>query len=385
VTLELRSYGGREDEPARDDLHVSLRCERLPRRIRFAPERGSSTDVLTGDPRFDDDVEAQGDPSILAALLDEPLRLGLRKLVAWDGSLRDGQLSWRAQVGLIAGEIPRMLIELVELADLLTASKGGLCERLARNAREDSVAGVRLWNLTLLQQQFSGRKEVKEVSRLLLADVSPWVRLAAARFLTEEAGPVLRALLEDRQAPDHAAAEAAALLAARLPVGAAGPVLMAALKARAGEARRQVIHELGRLQHAPAVGPLCVLLARSDPRTAAVAAEALGAIGDAKAESHLLEAVRQDAAELRIGAARALGVVGTIKVVEPLLELLKGSRLDGESRQALRATVDSIQARQAGAEAGQLSLATTAVEAGRLSLATPQAGPGDVSLAEPEE
>jgi HEAT repeat protein len=124
-----------------------------------------------------------------------------------------------------------------------------------------------------------------------------------------------------------------------------------------------------------------VLLDRADPRTAAAAAEALEAIGDPKAEPRLLDAVRHEAAELRIAAARALGVVGTVNAVEPLLHELDTKRLDGESRRALREAVSAIQSRLAGAEAGQLSLAATTAEAGRLSLATPRAGPGDVSLA----
>jgi HEAT repeat protein len=201
------------------------------------------------------------------------------------------------------------------------------------------------------------------------------------RFLRDEGNEVLRSLVADERAPDYASAEAASLLAARLPPDEAGPLLVAALKGRSGETRRQSIQELGRLKFAPSFGPLCVLLDRADPRTAAASAEALEAIGDPKAEPCLLDAVRHEAAELRIAAARALGAVGTVKAVEPLLHELDTKRLDGESRRALREAVSAIQSRLAGAEAGQLSLAATTAEAGRLSLATPRAGPGDVSLA----
>jgi HEAT repeat protein len=386
VQVEIRAVAGQEEDGrAHDHLLVSLRCDRFPQRVGFSPERGSSADILTGDRHFDDAVQVQGEPTILAALLDQPLRFGLRKLVAWDGSLGDGQISWRAPVTFVAGQVPRALGELVELADLLTAAKGGICERQSRNARDDESPGVRLWNLTLLQQHFADRPEAREASRALLADRDPWVRLAAARFLPDESPPVLRGLLDDRETPDHAAAEAAVLLGARLPAAEAGPLLTSALKRRSGEARRLAMQELGRIRHGPAVNPLCVLLDRADPRTAAAAAEALGTIGDAKAEAHLLDAVRHDEAELRIAAAHALGALGTVRAVEPLLELLAAKRIDGESRQALREAVGAIQSRLAGAEAGQLSLAPTAAEAGRLSLATPQAGPGDVSLAsEPE-
>jgi HEAT repeats len=240
--------------------------------------------------------------------------------------------------------------------------------------------GVRLWNLSLLQQHFTDRPETAMASRAGLADRSPWVRLAAARFLPDGSA-TLRSLLDDPRIPDHAAAEATALLAARLPREDAGPLLVSVLKDREGESRRQAVHELGRLKYGPSVAALCVLLHRSDPRTAAAAADSLGAIGDPKAAARLLEAVAQGAGELRIAAARALGALGTVRAVEPLLERLAQKRMDAESRQALHAAVDAIQSRLAGAETGQLSLAVTSTEAGRLSLATPRAGPGDVSLA----
>jgi HEAT repeat protein len=244
---------------------------------------------------------------------------------------------------------------------------------------------VRLWNLSLLQQHFPALPATKEASHAGLSDPSPWVRLAAARFLPDEGNEVLRSLVADERAPAYASAEAVSLLAARLPSEEAGPLLIAALKGRSGETRRQAIQELGRLKFGRALGPLCVLLEHGDPRTAATAAEALGAIGDAKAESHLVEAVGQEAGEVRIAAARALGAVGTVAAVEPLLQELDTKRLDRDSRHAMREAVSAIQARLAGAEAGQLSMSATTAEAGCLSLATPRAGSGDVSLArEPE-
>ncbi len=385
VRVEIKAsfaanFGAPVNERSHEHPCVTLACDRFPKRVAFSREGGQAADVLTGDGEFDHSVHVEGDPAILAALLDEPVRFRLLRLVAWgwNGGLRDGEISW--ETPFISGYLPRTLGQHLELADLLTAAKGGICERLARNAREDMSSGVRLWNLTLLQHHFDGRSETKEASHALLADPSPWVRLAAARFLPDEGSPVLRALLEEGKTPDHAAAEAAALLGARLRIAEAGPLLIATLKKWSGETRRQAIQELGRLKHAPAVGPLCVLLDRSDPRAAADAADALRTIGDPKAAPRLLDAVRQDAAELRIAAARALGLVGTVQTVEPLLELID-AKIDGESRQALREAVSAIQARLAGAEAGQVSLAVTAAEAGRLSLATPRAGPGDVSLA----
>ncbi len=382
VRIELRRFGGREGEAARHDLWVSLTCDRFPQRVAFAKETGAGTDVLTGDSRFDDAVLVKGEPTILAALLDRELRVRLLRLIVWDGGISEGRISWRASANFMAGEITGTLKDLVELADLLSSPKGGgVCECLARNVQEDEEPGVRLWNLNLLAQHFADRPETLAASRAGLSDSSPWVRLAAARLLPVEGAQVLKALLADRATPDHSAAEAAALIGARLPADEAGPALIAALKNRSGEARRQAIQELGRIKHAPAVGPLCVALDRSEPRDAAAAAAALGAIGDPKSERHLLDAIRKEEPELRIAAAQALGAFGSFRAVEPLLAQLARARLGAETRQALRDAVSAIQSRLAGAGAGQLSIATTSAEVGRLSLATPKAGPGDVSLA----
>jgi hypothetical protein len=382
IHAEVRLYKEEADQPAYANLHVTLTCPRLPADLRFSRESGRSADVLTGDALFDDAVEMVGSTIELAALLDDRLRFNLRRLVAWDGSLRDRRLFWKTTQGFRAAMVPKLLIELVQLADQLIEAKAGeVPDRLAANAGKDPIPGVRLWNLSLLQQHFPGRPGAKVASRSGLPDPDPWVRLAAARFLPDEGNEVLRSLVADERAPDYASAEAASLLAARLPPTEAGPLLVTAIKGRSGETRRQSIQELGRLKFGPALGPMCVLLEQADARTAAAASEALGAIGDPRAEPYLLDAVRHEAAEVRIAAARALGAVGTVAAVEPLLQDLDTKRLDRDSRHAIREAVSAIQSRLAGAEAGQLSLAATRAEAGRLSLATPHAGPGDVSLA----
>ncbi len=382
IRAEVRTYKEEEHQPVHANLHVTLTCPRLPEGLRFSRESGRSADILTGDALFDDAVEMVGDTVELAAILDDRLRFSLRRLVAWDGSFRDGRLFWKTTQGFGAAVVPKLIIELVQLAEqLIEAEAAAVPQRLAANATTDPVPGVRLWNLSLLQQHFPGLSLAREASSGDLADADPWVRLAAARFLRDDGAEVLRSLLADERAPDHASAEAASLLAARLPPAEAGPLLVAALKGRSGETRRQSIQEVGQLKFAPSLGPLCVLLEHADARTAAAAAGALDALGDAKAEPHLVDAARHEAAELRIAAARALGSLGTVKAVEPLLHELDTKHLDGESRRAFRLAVSAIQSRLAGAEAGQLSMAPTTAEAGRLSLATPRAGPGDVSLA----
>ena len=363
-------------------LRLRVSGGRVPTGMSFTPERDFGDDVLTGDSLFDEVVEARGEPSVVLALLDEGVRRRIRGFIAEGGRIEDGELAYQAPALLLSIDVPSALRKTLELArDLGSVGGGSLRDRLARNARWDPVPGVRLWNLLQLQERFAATAEAVEASRSGLGDTSPWVRLSAARFLRNEAMAVLRDLVRDPAAPDQAAAEAVTLLAGRASVADVGPLLVGALKARRGEARREAIVQLGRLQFRPAVGPLIVLLGTSDARTAAGAAHALGSIGDASAEAALLQAVGAEARELRISAAWALGTLGTVGSVEPLLELLERRRLDAESRHALRECIGAIQSRRVGAGAGHLSIAEDAAEAGRLSLATPSPGAGDLSLA----
>jgi hypothetical protein len=360
-------------------LYVTVAGPRIPMGLAFAADRGTGDDVLTGDTAFDDMVEVRGEPSILLALLDHEIRRKVGDFVRLDGVLEAGRLMSWAPISYSPGELVRPLRLSLWLAREMSSPGGGVCERLARNAKTDPHSGVRLLNLLQLHEQFPGTIPAREASQLDLKDPSPWVRLAAARFLREEGLEVLEHLALDRAVPESAGAEAVTLLAARCPAARAGPFLLTALKTHAGEVRRQAVEELGRIRHAPARGALIVLLEHAEPRTAATAAAALAAMGEVTAEGPLLKAMESDAHELRLAAVRALGTVGTAAAVEPLLAFLGGRRLDAETRARVRAAVATIQSRLAGAGAGQLSLATTPLGSGWLSVAAPDAS-GHLSL-----
>ena len=262
----------------------------------------------------------------------------------------------------------------LELAEALASAAGdAVCPRLARHVAEDPLPEVRRLNLLQLHDKFTAARETLTTSRAALSDPSPWVRLAAARFLRAEV-ETLEALARDQQAPDQVAAEAVALLAARLAPERAGPLLVEILGSRTGDAQRQAIEELGRLRHAPAYDALVVALDRADPRIAAAAAIALGALGDPRAETSLLAALGHEASELRLAAARALGELGSVASVAPLLALLESRGLDTTARQAIRGAIAAIQSRLVGAGAGQLTVAAAESESGRLSLAGSEAG-----------
>jgi HEAT repeat protein len=364
-------------------LWVTIAGPRIPQRLVLGAERGTGDDVLTGDTVFDDLVEVRGEPSILLALLDREIRQRVSEFVRLGGRLEAGRLVCCAPTSYAPGEIVRALRLGLWLARELSSPGGGVLKRLATNAKSDPLPGVRLWNLLQLHEQFPETREARDASQEDLKDLSPWVRLAAARFLRAEGLEVLEHLARDRALPESAAAEAVSLLAARCPAERAGPVLLTALKTHSGEARRQAVEELGRIRYPAARGPLIVLLERADPRTGAAAAAALaelGALGDVATERTLLKAMESDARELRLAAVRALRALGTTASVEPLLAFLASRRLDAETRYWIREAVAAIQSRLAGAEAGQLSLAATSPGSGWLSVASPGAGHGQLSL-----
>jgi hypothetical protein len=379
VELDHRMMAERDD-PYLPHLCVNITGPRIPQGIAFAPERGTGDDVLTGDTVFDDLVEVRGQPSILLALLDREIRQRVSEFVRLDGRLEAGRLISCAPTTFSPGEVVRGLRLGLWLARELSSPGGGVCKRLATNAKSDPLPGVRLWNLLQLHEQFPETREAREASQHDLEDPSPWVRVAAARFLKAEGLDVLEHLARDRDAPESAAAEAVALLAARCPAARAGPLLLTALKTHSEEARRQAVEELGRIRYHPARGPLLVLLERADPRTGAAAAAALASLGDVTAEPALLRAMETDARELRLAAVAALRTVGSAGAVEPLLSFLASRRLDAETRQEIRDAVGAIQSRLAGAAAGQLSLAATSPEGGWLSVVAPGPGQGQLSL-----
>jgi HEAT repeat protein len=379
IELKQKMVEGRDDQHA---LHlcVTVAGPRIPQGLVFAAERGTGDDVLTGDTVFDDLVEVRGEPSILLALLDREIRQRVSEFVRLDGRLEGGRLVCCAPSSFSSGELVRALRLGLWLARELSSPGGGVCKRLATNAKSDPLPGVRLWNLLQLHEQFPETREARDASHEDLVDPSPWVRLAAARYLKDEGLEVLQHLAQDRAVPESAAAEAVSLLAARCPAERSGPVLLATLKTHSGEARRQAVEELGRIRFQQARGALMVLLDRADAGTGAAAAAALAALGDVSSEGPLLKAVESDARELRLAAIRALGTVGSAASVEPLLAFLASRRLDAKTRYWIREAVGAIQSRLAGAEAGQLSLAATSRGSGWLSVAAPGAGHGQLSL-----
>lgn len=381
VALTVEPVAGEITERLPSKLVVILEAPGIPQGISFAAEGSEGEDMLTGDPSFDGKVQVQGEPIAVLALLNKNVRQKVASFVGNGGSLRAGRLRCHDYPEPLEVQVPALVRTALDLSEALSSTEG-VCPRLARNAAEDPLPEVRRLNLLQLQEKFTAARETLATSRAALSDTSPWVRLAAARFLRTEV-ETLEALARDRQVPDQAAAEAVALLAARVTPERAGALLLEILERRTGDTQRQAIEELGRLRHGPAFGPLVAILDRADGRTAAAAAKALGALRDARAEAHLLAGLGRNAVDVRLAAARALGELGTVASVAPLLELQESRGLDAGARQAIRDAVAAIQSRLVGAAAGQLTVAPATGETGRLSLASSEAGA--LSLAEDDD
>jgi HEAT repeat protein len=99
--------------------------------------------------------------------------------------------------------------------------------------------------------------------------------------------------------------------------------LIAALKDKDENVRKQAAYALGKIGDAQAVEPLSAALEDNDARVRRGAAEALRKIGDAQAVEPLIAALKDNDARVRKNAAEALGELGGAQAVEPLIAALK--------------------------------------------------------------
>ena len=110
-----------------------------------------------------------------------------------------------------------------------------------------------------------------------------------------------------------------------------------------------------------------------------VLADAIGAIGDATAESALLARLTVESTEARVAVINALGLVGSASAVDDLLPLTHGLAQPGSVKAAARGAIARIQSRLLGAAEGQLSIADLSQKAGTLSLSDTQGALSDPS------
>jgi hypothetical protein len=183
--------------------------------------------------------------------------------------------------------------------------------------------------------------------------------------------------------PEEIVARGLRLLGALLPAAEAAAILLGAARWRRGAPRLVAIELLGSLRHAPATGTLAVLLDEGDGEVAGTAARALGQINGT--ESVLVRALRRRQTEALTDVVDALGLGASVSAVPDLLAVLQDASAPSRLRQAARDAVRSIQARAAGASAGQVAIAEAPDPEGSLSLVDDEAPRGALALTDATE
>jgi HEAT repeat protein len=338
--------------------------------LRPEPAFQRPREIEIGDAPFDREFLIQGPGLLVAALLDEEMR---RRLSKANALCRLEIASGELRATLPTEQVTDVLRLLRDIGRRLSRPLD-VPRRLAGNAREDSIPGVRLHNLLLLVRELPGEESTAEALAAARSDPSLEVRLRVGKELGDEGGDILWALAKGLQ-DDAVGAQAVSALGRKLSFERARDLLERALRWRFLRTASACLDAIGRSGAKAAVEVLAERLEQESGELALAAARALGETASPAAEAPLLQALAREDAELQMAAAEALGRVGTAAAVLPLQETAEQS--GGDLRRAARRAIEQIQSRLQGASPGQLSLA--GAEAGQLSLA--QDG-GELSLAD---
>jgi HEAT repeat protein len=325
--------------------------------------------ILTGDQSFDREVVVEGDENALAVLSASTRRALLREM-RHGSSVNDATLIRELPRVLRTTRaiVPQVEHSLQLLRRLLRPTD--VAHRLAGNALRDPVPAVRIKNLKRLAE---GHPEsATEVSRALLRDRDPAVRLLAAGLLGTEGEPVLRRLAGNGRIDTSIQAQAIASLGPRLPLARVLSILDTALNRSRRRPALAAIAVLGQHAGPRALARLKGLIEGTDSEYAAAAASGLGATQKPQAEPLLLAALSAAQPALRVAAARALGQVGSLTAVVALHQAVNGHPRDRELRTAATEAISAIHTRFPKAAHGQLSLADAG--SGQLALAEREAG-----------
>ncbi|MBI3270698.1 MAG: HEAT repeat domain-containing protein [Planctomycetes bacterium] len=375
--------GGDETRIVAEAKHLLVELRAGPRNLSTrAMKLLQGRQLFTGDPTFDAGVYVRTATPLAIAVLDRDARGEIRGLVRgpgpkWEGGTLESKghrLTW---------SFPTLVDNLFRLCGVLRTVAGlatrldasppcGMAARLAANAVEDPVVGVRRFNLQLLVREFPEHTAtVKACRSALAADVNPEIRIDAARHLGPKGWSALAEVFL-RQDLDVAARKL--LLGAVVdehPRSALRPVLERALQDRSAEVQRIAIDAVDRLQARGLAPRLFPLLRSESVETLAAAAATLGSLGERRAESDLIRLLRHSDSLVQAAALGALKRVGGVRAVEPLLDLARrspGLRARG-LRAAAKDAVAAIQRRLKDAAPGRLTLAEPGADQGGLTLA----------------
>jgi hypothetical protein len=302
---------------------------------------GNANDVEVGDASLDGPLTLMGPPPLLRAIFDQPARRALAAVV--ETLMRkeafkvfDGKLQIDVPVTDVE-QLEHIARRLLAAAERLQAP-ADVPARLARNARYDDVAGVRLASLQTLVRDFPGHDQTTALLTAASDDADGEVRLAAARAQGAAGRDLLLSLARDAEVDDACSAQAVGALS-----GATAEELVPILEAAHPSASEK---------------------APPRPYTARACVEALGRLGE-DAVPLLDGALRSRSDAVALATIRVLDRIGGAAVVMSLQAAVEHH--GGEVRKAARIALDDVRARLVGTP-GQVSLAA--------------GGTGDVSLAD---
>jgi HEAT repeat protein len=238
----------------------------------------------------------------------------------------------------------------------------------------DPEADVRRGALVELMARLPHRPEVTELAEQAVGDEDARVRAVAASRLLERGFEPLVELLREADAPATAKLEALRHLARTFERTRTAPLVRGALNDPDRRVRLMAARLLGEIREPSGIPRLINLLEADDPKLVAAAAEGLSQYRDSTLEPHLLRLLGHGDRGVQQAALDGLGRMGTQRSVPRLLSIAAEGPGRAGLRRAARAAIDRIQARLAGAEAGQLSLIDVEADEGALSMAESHAG-----------
>jgi hypothetical protein len=345
----------------------------------------SRADTTTGDEAFDRAFEVHGPDAALRAVLDARTRALVQRVMGASQrpaiTIAKGELRLEVPAGGTRESLASGLRAALDLAPRLVRPDD-VPAGLARNARGDPQAGVRLRCLQALIREFPDHPATRDALAAVRDDRSDEVRLGVGLALGPAGLDFVREIIQAEDPDDGCAARAVVALGSDLPVTRALEMLRHALRRRRLRTAEACLVWLGWHGGADAVEPLAKVLAIEHGDLAVAAARALGAGGLPAAEPSLIHALASAIAGVRVAAAEGLESLGSAAAVWPLKEAAARHPGDFALRRAARQAIAAIQSRLtgtpgqlslAGGEAGQLALTEEEDPAGQLSLAPPAA------------
>lgn len=335
----------------------------VPKRIHLSEESLRSTvgkafggqDIVIGDPRFDARIRVRGDEVACRAALNEEARNAAVFVadMADTFEVAEGSVSV-SQRGVVndSESLRRLQMAALRLAQSFGTGKHKPIDELILRIRDDSHADVRRMTLEALIQRFGDDVRTHRVCRSLLGSMDVRMAAIAALGLPTGGEPALARVVRSKNIETALRVRALRAWASRAPEHAAEWFTSTEL---AGA-----------------------------PPEIALAACTLGArILGRRSEPLLLQLLENQDESVQLAAARSLGSIGTVNAVEKLLRL-SNRMIRGELGNVARSSIAQIQARAAGADAGQLSLSSGAEASGGLSAVEPAGGLSPSELPRPE-